>query len=170
MTTRKTQAVPALRIRPATEEDVNFIFNSWLKSYRDSFFGKNISKTIYFASHHKILEKLLKNCSVLVAVDANNPGDIVGYCVTEDVAGFQVIHFVYVKHIFRMLGIAKALLNAAKIDMTKASIYTHHTKSCYKVVVRYNMVYNPYLAFTDLYREPKEEEMKGSFQRESESK
>jgi len=69
------------------------------------------------------------------------------------VTGVQVVHFVYVKHTFRFLGIGKVLLDAAKIDTSKASFYTHFTKNCIKVVQKYNMIYNPYLAFSDVYRE-----------------
>ena len=37
-----------IRLRAATEEDIPFIMNSWLKSFRGSSFSRNIINTVYF--------------------------------------------------------------------------------------------------------------------------
>lgn len=50
-----------IRIREATEPDISFIFNAWLKSFRDSSLTRNVTSTIYFSEHHKVIENLLKN-------------------------------------------------------------------------------------------------------------
>ena len=43
------------RLRPLTEEDYPFLYNSWLKSYRFSLFAERITNTIYFEDHHHVL-------------------------------------------------------------------------------------------------------------------
>jgi ribosomal protein S18 acetylase RimI-like enzyme len=141
-----------IRIRKATEEDVSFIFNSWLKSYRDSAFAKSITNTIYFNEHHKLLEDLLKTCNVLVACNNENPADIYGYSVTETVEGFFVLHFVYIKHTYRQLGLGKKLMQEAGADFTKASFCSHITKHGERLAAKYNMVHSPYVAFLGCYR------------------
>ena len=143
---------PPIRIREATEQDVNFIFSSWLKSYRDSSFAKSITNTVYFHEHHKLIEELLKTCKVLVACDNNNIGDIFGYTVTEEIEGQFVTHFSYVKHTYRNLGIAKALFKEAGADFTKLSLYTHSTKNSDRFAEKYNLVHSPYIAFMKQYR------------------
>lgn len=141
-----------IRIRKATEADVNFIFNSWLKSYRDSALARSITDTIYFNEHHKVIEDILKTCEVLVACNNSNPGEIYGYCVFEQVDGFFVTHFAYVKHTFRNLGIAGSLFKEAGADFTKASLLSHCTKNSEKYIEKYNLVHSPYLALSKNYR------------------
>jgi len=82
-----------IRIRAATEEDISFIFNSWLKSFRDSNFGKQITNTIYFAQHHKLIENLLQSCNVFVACNESNPGELYGYICYEKVDGIFVMQY-----------------------------------------------------------------------------
>lgn len=157
-TERDLQNLP-IRIRKATEEDISFIFNSWLKSYRDSTFAKSITNTIYFNEHHKLIEDLLKECNVLIACNDENPGDIYGYSVSEVVQGFFVLHFVYVKHTFRQLGIGRSLVENAGVDFKKASLCTHITKYGERLAEKFNMVHSPYVAFLRHYRKSKEVEI-----------
>lgn len=143
-------------IRRACEEDVNFIFNSWLKSYRNSLFARNMHNTIYFDQHHKVVERLLKTSEVLIACDQKDPSSCYGYIVAEKVDNIFVLHFTYVKHPFRKFGVATALLNAFDHNLSQASIYTHHTRVAELLAPKYNMVYNPYVALC--HQESKDEE------------
>lgn len=156
MKMKKTETTPQVRIRAATEEDVNFIFNSWLKSFRDSAFARNITDTVYFDQHHKVLEDLLKSCDVLIACNNINSGEIYGYIVTERVSGIFVTHFAYTKHLYRGLGIAKSLFKEAGADFSVASVYTHSTKSSERYAEKYNLVHNPYVALLAKYRSKEE--------------
>lgn len=147
---RKT--VGTIRIRPAMEEDIPFIFSTWLKSYRDSLFAQNISTTIYYAEHHKVVERLLKSCSVFVACDDKDVSQLYGYICAENIDSILVVHYTYVKHSFRWLGIGRQLLNAIEHDQTKVSIFTHNTKICRILANKFNFVHSPYIALTGEYR------------------
>lgn len=171
----KKKQVGTVRIRPAIEDDIPFIFSTWLKSFRDSFFAQNISTTIYYAEHHKVVERLLKSCSVYVACDDNDLSQLYGYICAEEIDGIFVLHYVYVKHSFRWLGIGRQLLNAFSHDATRVAIYTHCTKVSRALGNKFNLVHSPYIALTAEYRKEdakalskqKKEELYGNDAKES---
>ena len=135
------------RIRKAIDDDLPFIFNSWLKSYRFSHFGEKITNTIYFEDQHKVIDKILKTSEVYVACNIEDPSQLYGYIAVGEEEGVFVLHFIYVKHTFRNMGIGKTLLDAVGHDSSNASVYTHHTKVAEKLSSKYNFVFHPYLLF-----------------------
>ena len=133
-------------LRIGTVDDAPFVFNSWLKSFRSSTFAKQISNTIYYHDHHIVIEKLLKNNDVIIACSKSDPNQLYGFICAGQTDGIFTLHYIYVKHPFRRMGIAKALFNAFEHDPSHASIYTHRTKAAEKLQDRYNMVHHPYIA------------------------
>ena len=111
-----------IRLRPSVEEDLPFIYNSWLKSYRFSHFGEKITNTIYFTDHHKVLENLIKQSKVIVACNPEDPSQVYGYIVGGAREGVFLLHFLYVKHTFRNMGIGKTLLDAMGHDSSSAAV------------------------------------------------
>ncbi len=148
----KRELEGAVRIRPASEGDINFIFSSWLKSYRDSFFANCISTTVYYAEHHKVVERLLKSCEVYVACSDTDISELYGFICGERVDGILVIHYTYVKHNFRWLGIGRKLFEQFNHDGVGAGIYTHLTKSSRPLANKFGFVHSPYVALTAEYR------------------
>lgn len=141
-----TQKLP-IRLRAATEDDVNFIFNSWLKSYRHSHFAKYIANETYYTEHHRIIETLLKKYTVVVACDEKDSTQILGYICAGNVQNCFVVHYVNVKHAFRNMGIGKELLNSFNHNPDVAGIYTHHTRIAERLASKYNFMFYPYLLF-----------------------
>ena len=64
----------------------------------------------------------------LVACDPVDPNVIYGYLVMGEVAGEDVVHYVYIKSAFRQMGIAKMLAKSAHLNLDKFS-FTHWTYS-----------------------------------------
>ena len=89
--------------RPPTPEDINFILNSWLKSNRYRI--KNIDNNTYYTLYKNHIIKLLQSSEVLIAVNQEDPTQILGYLVVED----NTCNYVYVKYCYRKLGIVKLL-------------------------------------------------------------
>jgi len=141
-----TKTLP-IKFRAATQEDVGFIFNSWLKSYRNSQFSRFISNTVYFTEHHKVIERLVQENKVIVACDEKDSNQLFGYICAGNVEGFFICHYIYVKHTYRNMGLGKELLNQFSHDASTAGLYTHHTRIADRLAPRYNLVYHPYLAF-----------------------
>lgn len=134
-----------VHIRTATEKDIGFLFNSWLKSFKASPAVKSIPGAVYFDAHHKVIESIFKRAVVLVACSPQDPNQIFGYCCTEEVEGVQVLHYCYTKEAFRRMGLQALLLEEAKLG--PSYFYTHYTKLFAEQIRRNNFkaVYNPYL-------------------------
>jgi ribosomal protein S18 acetylase RimI-like enzyme len=141
-----------IRIRKATEADVAFIFNSWLKSFRDSAFARSITDTIYFNEHHRVIEELLKNCEVFIACDEKDVSQIYGYICAEYIEGIFCVHYVYVKHTYRNLGIAKKLASQYNYNPDVATLISHCTSTASKLTEKFKLVHSPYVALSHIYR------------------
>jgi len=138
-------STPPIRLRKATQEDVGFIFNAWLKSFKSSLFAKSVPSTIYFAEHHKLIERLLKNQETIIACNHNDTSQIYGFVNAGKVEGIFCVNYIYVKQSFRNLGIAKSLINSFEHDASTAAIYTHSTRMSDKLASKFNFVYHPYI-------------------------
>lgn len=144
--------IPIL-IRKAIDVDVPFIFNSWLRSYKESYFAKGIAGSIYYTEHHKLIEQLLKSCTVYIACDNSDSSSIFGYICAEEIDGIFVTHFIYVKETYRKLGVATMLVKHFGVTPgEKASIYTHKTKIGHSIAEKKHFIYSPYVAFSSEYR------------------
>jgi hypothetical protein len=148
---------PLFHIRPVSAGDVSFIYNSWLKSYRDSPQVKSIPNTLYYAEHHAVIENIFKspNCTIGIACNPEEQDQIYGYLVGDildritkvQASGYvAVVHWLYVKHPFRMNGIAKGLFNWFTLDHKDLTfVYTHRVKNVEKLIGERPFVFNPYL-------------------------
>lgn len=118
-------------IRDAIDEDIPFIYATWLESYRyDSYFGKSHRNTIFFNDYKKVLDKILLESHVSVACVKEAPDTILGYMVHEP----GVLHYVFVKGPFRRLKIATGLFNYA-FDNPYIT-YTHKTYTVVPIIQR----------------------------------
>jgi hypothetical protein len=126
---------------------VPFIFNSWLKSYRNANACKSISNPVYFDFQHKLIEKILKRSQVEMLCSPDDPTQVYGYIVSERIEGVIVLHYCYVKYAFRGIGLCSMLMQHIKLDKQAGGFYTHDTHAIVKVLGKSNFVYNPYLAY-----------------------
>lgn len=140
----------AITFRSANKDDISFIFNSWLKSFRNSQFAKFIPNPTYFTEHHKVIEKLILNNLVLIACDPKDEKQIYGWVCAGLTEGIFTLHYIYVKHTYRKLGIAKAMLNEVRKD-DAAAVCTHLTHIGSQLTSKYNLLYSPYVALTADY-------------------
>lgn len=139
---------PPVSIRVAELADIPFIFNSWLKSYRDAPAVKNVPNTIYFSEHHKVIEHILnaKGLMILVACNPDDRDQICGYIVGELSENDSIVHWLYCKHPFRKMGIGRAL-EAAFLDLAPAKqalTYTHMSKISDRIQRLKSYTFNPY--------------------------
>jgi GNAT superfamily N-acetyltransferase len=136
----------ALVLRPLMPGDERLIFNSWLNSYREGAQGaREVTRNLYFSQHHRLIERVLHRGVVVVAADATEPANILGYAVGERVGGLAVVHYVYVKAPFRNVGIGSALLKSLCAG-AEGVHHSHATRAGVQLVKRFKSVFNPYLA------------------------
>lgn len=136
----------ALVVRGMVTADAPFIFSSWLKSYRvGSALARDVVRPVYFAQHHRMVERLLARGRVLVAADAEGPQNILGYAVGEHIGPVAVVHYLYVKAPFRGIGIGQTLAQVM-VSGLECVHHTHATPLGQSLVRRLQSVFNPYLA------------------------
>lgn len=130
---------------PKTDE--SFLFNSWLKSYKDSRMVAGVSNTVYYAEMHEVIKGVIKSpaTTVIVACDQADPSTIFGYVVGQQIGAALIIHWVYVKHPFRNFGIGRHLESAIRGTVPHESIaYSLATKLTDVLTRKDAYVYNPF--------------------------
>lgn len=95
--------------RAMTEQDADFIYNSWLMSFRKAPENFGVRDVVYFQWRKEQFKRLIERSQVTLAVFAADPWLILGYSVVAA----PVLHYVYVRLPFRSLGIAKRLVDRA---------------------------------------------------------
>jgi len=126
------------------KNDSDFVFSSWISSYQNSEFAKNIFLPIYQTNHRDLINKVLFNnnqTNAYIAVNKHDSNQFYGYAVgTAD-----CLHFIYVKKIFRRLGIGTILLK--ELNLPKRVEYSHYLAPIEHLMRRKEAFYNPYWFF-----------------------
>lgn len=123
-----------------TEKDRSFIFNSWLKSYRDR--NGKIRTDVYYTMQSEVIERLLNRSQVMLLVDPTDEDTIFGYIVCEP--SKNTVHYVYVKYSLRQNLLAKAMVQAM-LDVSKPMWITHEPHHMAEMTEKYQLIYNPFL-------------------------
>lgn len=120
-------------IREAKDSDMDFIYSSWLKSFRESHYAGVIPMNAYYKVYSPILKGLIfdrPGARILVATNPEEDDprhELLGWIAREPGKLMNVLHYVYVKEAFRRHGVAKALFQAAGFDVRHQFIYTFKT-------------------------------------------
>lgn len=137
--------------REVRPDDESFIYSSWLKSFRaGSTWAAEIPGQIYFSNHKKVIARLLGEAGVVVAANPEATDQIFGYGVYQPTAGgVTVLHYVYVKHPYRRLGIGSDMVRVVRQisghEQDLPMVATHIANAWDKFRERWNVVYNPYV-------------------------
>jgi len=103
-------------VRPATDDDMRFVFNSWINSFRRSPWAGVLQNHRAYALHAETIRALIARGAVVsVACNAERPTQILGWACTEQ-GDLPVLHYVYVKDFLRQRGLATALLRAVGVE------------------------------------------------------
>jgi len=129
-------------IRQMKAEDSNFVVNSWLRSLRSSspYFHSIPEKIFYTAHKNGIIATIERpEAKCLIVTPKDSPDIIVGYLVYEDrnTPHYCLLHYCYVKHKFRGLGLANYLIGLVS---NGRSLVSSHYSSKIK-----NLSFNPYM-------------------------
>lgn len=105
------------------EQERNHVLKSWLRAGVDSRFADMMGRPKWFVGHERLLrEVVLPTSTIRCAVLREDPSAIAGWAAFGTP---NALHFVYVKERWRMLGVARMLLEGATIAR-----YTHRTRLC----------------------------------------
>lgn len=139
---------PEFDIRLAFPRDINFIYSTWLESFRqDSHLGKTTSRTIFFERYRTVIDAILSrdHTQTWVAVHPEDPNVIFGYLIYEHP---NIFHYCFVKEAFRDLGIAKALTQHLVLQPDLPLTVTHRTQTSRKIqVLEDKFEFDPFLLY-----------------------
>lgn len=94
----------------------------------------------YVAHHNRLTEALEPRAQCVVVAAEDNPGELLGYVVAERREGAPLVHWLYVKHRLRRLGVGALLLAAVK---AQGGRYTTHTRAGARLVARFGLRFTP---------------------------
>lgn len=117
-----------LVFRPVAPDELSFVLDSWLKSYRGSPWAGVLRNNRYFEETRGTIEDLLARGAKLNACVVEETQRIVGFICNESKDLQACIHYVYVKDPYRRLGVAKELVRQAT-EGSRFVFYTFRTRA-----------------------------------------
>jgi GNAT superfamily N-acetyltransferase len=128
-----------------SEPHHSFVIANWIMNYYELMHYPQPPKTAALLNHQAMIKRL-GHLHGYVAVNAEDADQLVGFVASRG----DMVHFIYVKELFRGLGVARALFEAAG----RPNTYTHITRGLRERLPR-SMVFNPYRFFLgDNYERP----------------
>lgn len=120
---------PEWTFRPAGPDDIMEVIKWWIGSFRKSKWAGCIPNNKFPEVQGEIIKQLItRGSKCLLAVNPDSPSQKLGFVVTEKTSlGEPVVHFLFVKDIYRQKGVAKSLLAEAKVPVDGSAFYTHKT-------------------------------------------
>lgn len=132
-----------LAYRGVEAEDLPFILNAWVLSYRD--FKRDHKNSDYFPGQQNLIAELAKRRNMVVACDGDTPSFIVGFCCGITLAdGRLLVDYVYVKQAYREHGIGRGMLAELGWRNGMEIVATHWTRTIDKLARRYNAGLNAF--------------------------
>lgn len=113
-------------IRDANSKDLAFITSSWSQSYYPQ---SNLSFDDYKHFQNILMKTILKDSYNLIACDDTDQDVIFGWICHTEYLNEPVVHYLYVKAIYRRLGVAKALMNEVMGNDKEYYYYTHNPEN-----------------------------------------
>ena len=124
-----------INLRQSTDNDRNYLINTWLRSYREhstwGFIHKMPEKQYNIRYRQVILSILaLPHVRVDIMTPADDPELILGYAVTEP----ATLHYCHIKKAYQRLGLSKLLIGHLLDGRTvKYSHITTPFQKAYKI-------------------------------------
>lgn len=132
-------------IRQADADDANYVRSTWASSYRNSPW-----RGTYRDSEHDrictdtIIHLYKRGAKVAVVANPTNKRIMLGWICYETFDDQTVLHYMFVKPIYRRQGVAQSLTKHAGIDLGAEFSYSHKTPVCGKIFK--NGKYRPEIA------------------------
>lgn len=89
---------PSTALRPVNASDLNFIFDTWMKTWRESKWAGTIPNHLFYDTQRKLIEDLLiRGARIVVAHEEHDHSRILGWACGETKEGKTVLHYVYTR-------------------------------------------------------------------------
>lgn len=138
----------AWKLRGPKPTDLAWVVDTWLRSYRQH--HCDVDHDSYFAAQRKLIEGLIPQTLVVIACDPEDEDHVFGWaCVKDD-----VVHYVYVKHTLRSVGVATDMLRVLVPGWKERDLWCSHRPKnrtgerdfAKEMLRRWRLRFNPWLA------------------------
>ena len=149
-------------LRPPVEADMNVVIHSWVQELRHSGLSRSVPDVVYFPEQRQLVMSLVRASQTVVACNPEDSNHVFGYAcgirgadMPGSSVGGSVLHWLYVKSVYRKVGLGALLLEAllGPIAERDAAYWTQPSKFAGlrpDVLARWKLVPNPYV----LHRQP----------------
>ena len=108
-----------------------------------------LSNAVYTVEQGEVLSRVMDSADVWVAVSPDDTWQILAFIIAGRARSALVLHYVYVKRVYRRLGLATQILKTMAGDRRKL-VFTHRTAGWDRWVPQlvadgYDLQFNPYL-------------------------
>lgn len=142
--TAAEQVEESVRLRRGTTQDADFVFDSWLKSYRDNNAEmRAVPRDVYFSMQRLRIASLLEKSSTVVACAPDAEWQVMGWAVVGQHSAQGVLHYLYVKQLYRGFDLTAALCAPLR---GRVRWFSHRTPKLERVAQKLGLTFNPYLA------------------------
>lgn len=125
--------------RPYIAKDLNFIRDSWGKSYyKGGDFSKHLSPEAFHRHHRPIRDGILgrPNLAIIVCASREDNDQLIGWIAVEVLHGTLqlIVHYVYVKQLYKGERIASELFERAV--KTRPIFFSHMTDKALRILAK----------------------------------
>lgn len=115
--------------RAPREDDLPFIFDTWVESFRLSHAAGPIPMDMYRNIYREVIRRLMQfpDVEAIVAYNAEIHKQVLGYIVFGGWAP-KTVHFLFVKHWFRHNGLARELMHQAGLNRKQTFAYSFKSR------------------------------------------
>jgi hypothetical protein len=133
-------------LRAPKAEDINFIYSSWLKSYRNSEDANRMTNEVYYGNYKKTIEGILLNSRAIITCNPEDIDQVYGYVVYQNYNNITILHYAYTKYTYRKLGVAQELISSIFPEITKTPLVVTSANRVFdKLKEKYLLLYNPFV-------------------------
>lgn len=132
MATLNPELAELISLRTVEPGDMPFVWDSWLRSYRESPWAGVIPNNLYREVTQAVITELrARGAIITLAVRRDDPNEILGYVCHERVPGGVAVHYVFIKDAVRRQGLASELLSHARLSWPQGTrkFYTFRTRA-----------------------------------------
>lgn len=146
-----------IKIRPMDEDEPGedgFVAGVWQTSFREDMHRSSQRHPAYQAIKPALKALIRRQVNALLAKPgtvvllASNPEDdqhFLGFIAYEAQSDLLIVHYLYVKQIYRKMGVGRALLEAACGTAQRPIIYTHRTFKGAAYMAKAGALYMPHM-------------------------
>jgi GNAT superfamily N-acetyltransferase len=139
------------RIREADLGDLAFVLDTIARSLRNSPAYKECSNDVFYSGFRQYIEPAVMSSPILVACNPECEDQIYGYISYQQESNSPMLNYVYVKQVYRGMGIGTKLMAAvcAPSDVLRYKFTTpamvNFMRHCIDTGVLSNGYYNPFI-------------------------